>query len=94
MEVNLDNWEDMGAELENLEDLNKLMNKLMELFHKEDIYNRDNRLRLAIDRVENHIDRNTPRNYGKISKDVFENIRNGINKAEIVNAPRVVDFSK
>ena len=40
MEINLDKWEDMGAELGYLE-LNKLMEKLMEMYKKEDIYNRD-----------------------------------------------------
>jgi hypothetical protein len=75
MEINLDKWEDMGAQLENLELLNKLLNKLMELYRKEDIYNRDNRLSLAIGRVENHIDRNTPRDYGKISKDLWAHMK-------------------
>ena len=55
MEINLDKWEDMGAELGYLE-LNKLMEKLMEMYKKEDIYNRDYRLSWAIDKLEHYID--------------------------------------
>ena len=55
MEINLDKWEDMGAELGYLE-LNKLMEKLMEMYKKEDIYNRDYRLCRAIDKLEHYID--------------------------------------
>ena len=74
----LDNWEDAGAHLENLQLLEELKSKLVEMYNKEDKNNRDYRLSRAIDTVDFHIERNEPRNYSKISKDVFKHMRANI----------------
>lgn len=68
----LKNYEDAGANLENLPMLKKLQSKLVEMYNKEDKNNRDYRLARAIRSVDYHKERNAHRNYGKISKNVWK----------------------